>query len=273
MRCAPLTHADQYTTSPNAALPLLRHLPTPLFFLFLVRIVSHSGLVAAKGHYSYQAWCHASRRVLRLLEYCGCHLHISGLHHLQQLAHQPCVVVANHMSTLETFVLPNILLPWQKTTFVIKESLIRYPIFGHVMRFCDPIVVGRSNPRQDLQTVLNEGQNRLTQGHSVLIFPQHTRHDAFDPHQFNSIGCRLAHKAGVPVLPLALHTSAWSNGRWFKDYGGLYPQRPIHFAFGEPLATEGGHSRHTQQQVVAFIMEHLRTWQAAIAEEPSAGPQ
>ena len=37
------------------------------------------------------------------------------------------------------------------------------------MRNRDPIVVGRTNPREDLRTVLKEGQNRLNDNISVII--------------------------------------------------------------------------------------------------------
>jgi len=36
---------------------------------------------------------------------------------------------------------------------------------------------------------------------------------AFDPALFTSIGVKLAQRAGVPVVPLALLTDAWGNGR------------------------------------------------------------
>jgi 1-acyl-sn-glycerol-3-phosphate acyltransferase len=38
------------------------------------------------------------------------------------------------MSTLETFVLPYLIAPHRPMTFVVKKSLVEYPVFKHVMR-------------------------------------------------------------------------------------------------------------------------------------------
>ena len=49
-----------------------------------------------------------------------------GLEIVQRLA-SPCVFIGNHMSILETFVLPCLIVPHRNVTFVVKESLITYP--------------------------------------------------------------------------------------------------------------------------------------------------
>jgi 1-acyl-sn-glycerol-3-phosphate acyltransferase len=163
------------------------------------------------------------------------------------------------MSTLETFVLPVILAPLRPVTFVVKGSLVRYPVFGPVMRSRDPIVVERTNPRADLKTVLDGGAERLARGVSVIVFPQTTRTPLFDPAEFNTIGVKLARRAGVPVVPLALKTDAWGNGRLIKEWGRIDPSRSIHFAFGPPrdITTRGGDEH---EDIVRYIAAHLTAW-------------
>ena len=68
------------------------------------------------------------------------------------------------MSALETFVLPCIIEPFKDTTFVVKQSLIDYPVFKYVMRSRNPIAVGRTNPRDDLKAVLDGGKRYCRQG-------------------------------------------------------------------------------------------------------------
>ena len=41
----------------------------------------------------------------------------------------PVIFIGNHMSTLETFVLPWIILPHRPLTFVVKRELLGYPLF------------------------------------------------------------------------------------------------------------------------------------------------
>ncbi|MBE0583892.1 MAG: 1-acyl-sn-glycerol-3-phosphate acyltransferase, partial [Desulfofustis sp.] len=162
------------------------------------------------------------------------------------------------LSVMETVLLPSLTLPYGPVTFVIKQSLLEVPVFKHVMKSCDPIAVTRTNPRNDLKIVLSQGGSRLAEGISVIIFPQTTR-TAFQPEQFSSIGVKLARQAGVPIVPLALVTDAWENGRWLKDFGRIRPERAVRFAFGRPLTVTGkGAEEH--QQVISFIQEHLERW-------------
>ena len=100
---------------------------------------------------------------------------------------------------------------------------------------------------------------RLQSGISIVVFPQKTRSPLFDPAAFNSIGIKLAKRAQVPVVPLALKTDAWGNGKHVKDVGVIDPTKEVHFAFGRPLPVTGSGS-DAQQAVVAFIREHLLAW-------------
>lgn len=144
----------------------------------------------------------------------------------------------------------------------MKQSLVEYPVFRHIMRSRDPITVGRSNPRDDLKAVLEGGAEKLKAGSSIIIFPQTTRTPVFDPASFNTIGTKLAKKAGVPVVPFALKTDAWGNGKYLKDYGRIIPSRPVHFAFGKPLIIQDrGAEEHAA--IIAFISGKLKEWEAA----------
>ena len=171
------------------------------------------------------------------------------------------------MSTLETFVLPSLIMPHVfDLTYVIKRSLVDYPVFGNVVKTRDPVVVDRVNPRDDLKVVMEEGTRRLEQGRSLVIFPHHTRTVEFDTRQFNSIGIKLAKKANALVVPIALLTWAWTAGKKIKDFGPIIPDRTIHFAFGEPFEVTGK-GQEEQQRVVDFIQQHLAEWNKPFAKQ------
>jgi 1-acyl-sn-glycerol-3-phosphate acyltransferase len=198
-----------------------------------------------------------AQRTFRVLERTGVQISVTGLDHLRSFD-GPCVIVGNHMSTLETFVLPGLVVPFKPLTFVVKQSLVTMPLFGPVMRSCDPVVVGRSNPRDDLRAMLNGGAERLAAGRSIAVFPQTTRTVEFDPGSFNSIGVKMARKADVPIVPLSLRTDAWSTGKLVRDIGPFRPERPVHFAFGESFKVENPKEAHGR--VVAFIQDQLKGW-------------
>jgi 1-acyl-sn-glycerol-3-phosphate acyltransferase len=180
------------------------------------------------------------------------------MEHLRRLE-GPTVFIGNHMSTLETMILPCIIQPVREVTFVVKKSLITMPVFGPVMRSRDPIVVGRVNPREDLRTVLEDGTRKLRAGRSVIVFPQSTRSLVFNPDEFNTLGIKLASRAGVPVVPFALKTDAWGIGRIMKEFGRIDRSKKVRFAFGAPMRIAGrGTEEH--EAVVQFIREKLEEW-------------
>jgi 1-acyl-sn-glycerol-3-phosphate acyltransferase len=164
------------------------------------------------------------------------------------------------MSTLETLALPAMLVPYKKITYIVKKSLVNYPVFRHIMRSRRPITVERINPREDFKVVMAEGEARLKEDISVIVFPQTTRTVVFDPAHFNTIGVKLARRAGVPVIPLAVKTDAWGNGRWLRDFGRIDPALEVHFAFGQAMEVTGS-GQETQAAVITFIEAHLRRWQ------------
>ena len=238
---------------------LPRLLPSFFYYLKAVAIVCKASRAASRGRYDSVAWHESSVSIVKALEETGCRLEVTGLEHLKGID-RPCVFIGNHMSTLETFVLPSLIMPQGiDLTYVIKRSLVDYPVFGKVVKSRDPVVVDRVNPREDLKVVMEEGARRLEQGRSLIIFPQHTRTVDFDPKQFNSIGIKLAAKTGAIVVPVALLTWAWSAGKRIKDFGPIIPARTIHFAFGEPMEV-AGKGQEEQQRIVDFIQQHLEQW-------------
>lgn len=206
-----------------------------------------------------QEWSNASAWFADILEKVGCRINVEGLNNIDT-GKDPRVFVANHMSTLETFILPSIIRPKKKVTFVVKKSLVTMPFFGPIMRSRDPVVVGRENPREDLSTVLTDGCNRLAEGISIIVFPQHTRSLRFEPEHFNSIGVKLARKAGVRVVPIALKTDAWGQGKRIKELGKIRTDLPIRFKIAEAMEVQGT-GKKTHEEICAFIGKTLAEWQ------------
>ncbi len=211
--------------------------------------------LAIEGKYDSEQWARSSFNIFEDIEKSGGKFYIDGLENIQK-TEGPVVFISNHMSTLETFVFPCLIAPHKEVTFVVKESLVSMPLFGHVMRSRNPIVVSRKNSRQDLMNVLSQGKEKLIGGTSIIIFPEGTRQVEFIPENLNSLGIKLAKEAGVPVIPVAIKTDFWGNGKLIKDIGPIRRKEPICFSFGEPIIITGnGKSEH--KQVVDFISEKV----------------
>lgn len=250
-----------YHTAPLKVSPLRRMFPSISFHVRLIASVLRASSVAKRAGYGDQQWAEHGLCILRALEGVGVQFEITGIQHLQQL-NTPCVIAANHNSTLETAVLPAIIQPIIPVTFIVKQSLIDYPVFKHLMRARDFIPVTQTDPRRDLKTMLLEGAERLQRGISVVVFPEGRRAPEFDHARFNTSAVKLAHRAEAPIVPLALSTNAWALGRGrFNDFGRINPDEKVRFAFGPPIPIDG-RGVNENAAVISYITEHLVKWRS-----------
>lgn len=229
------------------------------YYLRICGVVVRAGLRAMFMGYGRGEWIKSAFRMLRIVETSGGTVEVAGMGNITALE-GPVVYVANHMSMIETLVLPGALIaPFQDVAVVVKESLLHYAFFGAVMRSIDPIAVGRKNARRDLMTVLKDGERKLRLGRSVLIFPQSTRIAGFSRDDFNTLGVKLAERAGVRVVPVALKTDFHGLGKRVKDIGKLDRGKTLHFRFGEPVTVEN-REREAHEDVIEFITASLAEW-------------
>jgi 1-acyl-sn-glycerol-3-phosphate acyltransferase len=235
-------------------------LGTSLYFKigFAIEVLKNRKL-SVENKYDTLAWALSSYQMFKFSENCGGKYHITGFDNLDQVKYEPVVFISNHMSTLETMVFPSLIAPVKEVTFVVKDALINDPVFGPIMRVRNPIAVGRHDSRKDLMTVLTEGQQKLKEGTSVIIFPQSTRVMGFDPEGFNSLGVKLAQKAGVKIVPMAIKTDFWENGKLIKDLGIARRKKPVYITFGAPMEIKGS-GKEEHQFVVDFIKKHMDEW-------------
>ena len=249
--------ADTYITPPGRE-KLMHRLLFRSRIYYVVRFISvvlRYWNIARKD-LDHGTWSRASRDIFEVIEDCGGRFYITGLDNLRKV-NGPVVFVGNHMSMLETQVPIGIIFPCKKVVYVIKEQLQTVPFFGAYVKKC--ISVTRKSPAEDLKQVLIKGSEKIASGLSVIIFPQATRSVEFMPEKFNSLGIKLAKRAGVPVIPMALKTDFWGNGTLIKDFGPLNLGKTIHFEFGEPIEIKG-QGKQEHEHIMEFIQTRLAQW-------------
>lgn len=246
---------NEYHTEKNFRKKLL---PSFYFFSNMIRILVYCNLKAKKGIYDDVSWVNSSLDVFDKIERTGIKIHITGMHNIAKVS-GPVVFIANHMSTLETMVLPSIIQPLKDVIYVIKVELSKYPLFGPIALARSPILVGRENPREDLKIVLEEGSKKIQEGKSVIIFPQKTRSLFLDSSTFNSLGIKLAKRNNVAAIPIALVTDAWGNGKIIKEAGKIDPNKEVMISIGEPFMILGNGSEE-HQKVIDFISHKFKEW-------------
>ncbi len=249
---------SDYRTPKNQSLWLATRLPGLFLYTRIILVVLTAARRCRENTYTLDKIIASSSSILRTLERIGADVLVKNMSAFIELK-TPCIFVANHMSALETFILPCFIMPYRKITFVVKKGLTQYPVLKHAINSLDPIVVDRKNPRKDLKAVLEQGIDVLKQNISVLLFPQTTRSLHFDPAQFNTLGIKLAKKSRLPIVPIALKTDAWGIGHLLKDFGKIDPSKAVRMAFGDPIHVTGN-GKQEHQQILSFIGDTLRGW-------------
>lgn len=205
-------------------------------------------------------WAHFCFETVRKAERFGTKVTAEGWD--ARKAHDgPVVYVSNHMSTLETILLPFVLLTYGPFNTVVKASLSHLPGLEKAAAHMGLVPIGRKNPREDLMTVLSAGREHIARGNSFLIFSQGTRQPVFARRGWSSIGAKLAEKAGVPVVPIAVKTDIQltrpGDRGLSKDFGSVDPTKDIRLACG-PVLT--GKAKDMHQASFDWIKAKLDSW-------------
>jgi 1-acyl-sn-glycerol-3-phosphate acyltransferase len=149
--------------------------------------------------------------------------HVVGLQHMEHgrehIPNMPCLIVANHQSTWET--LASLLL-FPDVAIVAKQELLAIPVFGWYLRRSPMIVIDRETGPKALREMIQQSQAALSEGRSVLIFPEGTRRLTTEPVTFKRGAELLYAKLGVPVLTMAVNSGHfWSPGDTCKRKGTI----------------------------------------------------
>ena len=113
----------------------------------------------------------------------------------------PVLFVANHQSYFDIPVLM-VHLPYF-AAFVAKVELEKIPMLSWWMKKMGCLFMDRKDMRQSLNIIL-QGIDMLKEGKSLVIFPEGTRSTMGNIDAFKPGSLKLAVKAGVPIVPVAL---------------------------------------------------------------------
>lgn len=140
------------------------------------------------------------------------------------------VVIANHQSQFETFLLQVLFSP-QAT--ILKRELLWVPFFGWALALLKPIKIDRKKATNALKQIMQQGEARLNDGIPVVIFPEGTRQSPGELGPFSIGGAMLANRAKVPVVPVAHNAGdCWPARSMLRIPGRII------VTIGPPIPTE-----------------------------------
>ena len=171
---------------------------------------------------------------------------------------EPFIVVCNHQSLADIPVVSR--LPWDMK-WVGKEATFKIPIAGWMMRISEDISVKRTDRRSRAQVFI-DAMDRLKKNVSVMIMPEGTRTRDGSVGRFNDGAFKLAERAGVRVLPLALDGSFDALPKHGWKFGD---RRTIRLHVFEPIdpAEFDGDGTELCAHVRSMIIDQIADWRGA----------
>lgn len=189
-------------------------------------------------------WAKLTVAWLRLT--CGLRYRVSGLANLPPT---PCVILSKHQSAWETIAYQEIFPP---QAWVLKRELLWIPLFGWGLAATKPIAIDRAGGVRALDDVIKQGLERLAGGRYVVVFPEGTRMAPGQRGRYNPGGAMLAHKAGVPVVPVAHNSGSYWSKRGFLKRAGV-----IEVRVGPPIAVDGKRPKQINAEAEDWIESQM----------------
>lgn len=233
------------------------------FTCSISRVFPLCALYEPFGKLTIRKWAEFCLSAVQCPERFGMNVQIEGFQH-RKAYDGPVMYLCNHMSTIETILLPPILSAFGPFSYVAKASLAHLPFLEKAAAHTGMIPIGRKSPREDLVNMLKIGTERIGRGDSFLIFPQGTRQEVFSRKVYSSIGAKLAEKAGCPVVPIVVDTRCQLTRRTgllakvFKDFGPLDTSKDIRVAAGPVIPT--GKAKALHEAAFDWMATKLESW-------------
>lgn len=174
----------------DIALYLILTLPVLLFFLLTNK--NHAERNTRVATNMIRFFCKT------LLFLCGARVEVTGQENIPE---GPVVYMANHRSYFD------IVTAYANISgncgFVAKIEMQKLPILRNWMTILRCFFLDRKDLRQGMKVILAAAEQVKEEQIPVWIFPEGTRIQEDEPGEFKGGSCKIAEKAGCPILPIA----------------------------------------------------------------------
>ncbi|WP_373845008.1 lysophospholipid acyltransferase family protein [Clostridium sp.] len=115
-----------------------------------------------------------------------------------------CLFISNHQGFLD---IPIIVHSVDRTVgFIAKKEILKFKLIAYWMKQIKCVFIDRKSIRESMKSI-NEAAEILKSGHSMVIFPEGTRSKGPKIGEFKKGSLKLALKAQVPIVPIAIDGS------------------------------------------------------------------
>lgn len=136
------------------------------------------------------------------------------------------VYILNHASLFDITLI--FLLP-EKTKIMVKESYIKIPFLGSMIKLNRNIIV--KSDSEDGEDAFTEALQTINNGEAIVIFPEGTRSKDGNIGRFKTGAFRIAYDTEAEIVPIVI--DSWNivrpgNGLWFRDGNPCYSVLPVY---------------------------------------------
>lgn len=174
-------------------------------------------------HSSGRIWARSGFFLLRVI--CGVKHEVRGAEYILKT---PAIYASKHQSAWDTLVF---WLLMEKPVFVLKQELIRIPLYGPILLKIGSIAIDRQGKSEALKAMIAKAKQRLAAGHSIIIFPEGTRTLPDAAPQYQPGVAALYGQLSAPVVPVALN-----SGKYWGKGSTRIPSGTIIIEFLPPIA-------------------------------------
>jgi 1-acyl-sn-glycerol-3-phosphate acyltransferase len=180
------------------------------------------------SHWAMRAWSRSCLGLLRIS------VDVQGVDNVPRGGF---AYASNHQSLLDTLLLAATL-PGD-TRWAVKRSLMTIPFLGWHLWLAGHVPVDRDGGKRAAVSTVNRFAKVLARGKALVVFPEGTRSKDGQIKRFKKGMFYAAVRAGVPVVPVALHGTGAVMGKGAADmassrhHGG--PWQRVYVRIGAPL--------------------------------------
>lgn len=155
---------------------------------------------------------------------CGIRLQVTGL---EKLPAGAALLASRHQSAFDTLVWLTLV---PSCGYVVKQELLRIPLFGPLIPLTGMIAVDRSGGAAALRGLMRDGARAAREGRQIVIFPEGTRAAPGAVLPLQPGVAALAASTGLPVIPVVTDSGRCWGRRAFRKRAGT-----IHIVLLPPL--------------------------------------
>jgi 1-acyl-sn-glycerol-3-phosphate acyltransferase len=178
---------------------------------------------------------------------------------LENIPEEPCIIASKHQSAWETLSMYSyVKLP----VFVLKKELVMLPIVGWYIKRAKSIAIDRSAGSKAIRQLIKLSKIRLSEGRSIIIFPEGTRMLPGETGQYNPGVAAIYHKSEVDMVPVALNSGMfWGKNAFIKRRGKII------ISFLEPIKAKSLRRDQVIDELQSRIESATRALEVEAAQE------